>query len=242
MIDASFGGKTGIDIFGVKNLAGTFYPAGLIVMPLTALDSLPEREWKSGMAELIKTAILDSDGLFKSVRNLAGLEKNGRDKNAHRECLKECISMVIAFKGGIVAEDPFETKDKRALLNLGHTFAHALEAAAGLGVLSHGEAVAWGIARSCELGLALGITPPERAGIITDFLVSYGYETKAPHPLVKSSELLAGFMKADKKKANGKLRFIVPGRENAQIISAENNPALEGVGGEALINRILNGE
>jgi len=231
MTDASLGGKTGIDAFGVKNLAGTFYPAGLIVLPLAALDSLPEREWKSGMAELIKTAILDSDEFFELVKSLIALENGSRNSPAYHECLKKCISRAIAYKGRIVEKDLRET-GIRALLNLGHTFAHALEAAAGLGVLSHGEAVAWGIVRACELGVALGITPLGRAREITGLLDSYGYETSAPHPLVKSSGLLAGFMQADKKQAGGTLKFIVPGKENAQAVPAEN----------VLVNRIINGE
>jgi len=242
IIDASIGGKTGIDAFGIKNLVGTFYPAGLAVLTLNVLDSLPEREWRSGMAELIKTAILGSGGFFKSTERLISLEDSGRNNTAYRECLKECISRAIAFKGGIVERDPFETKNERAILNLGHTFAHALEAATGLGVLSHGEAVAWGIARACELGTALGITPLGRAREISGLLSSYGYEIRAPHPLVKSHGVLMGFMKADKKQTNGKLHFIVPGKESAQIVSAENTHALEGARGEALINRIINGE
>ena len=238
MVDASLGGKTGIDAFGVKNLAGTFYPAGLIVLPLAALDSLPEREWKSGMAELVKTAILDSgglsnsDGYFELVKRLIGLEAGGRNSPAYRGCLKECISRAIAFKGRIAERDPLDNKNERALLNLGHTFAHALEAATGLGVLSHGETVAWGIVRACELGVALGVTPLGRAREIAGLLYSCGYEIKAPHPLVKSSKLLASFMKADKKQAGGKLRFVVPGKESAQVVSPEN----------AIINRIINGK
>ena len=232
MVDASIGGKTGIDAFGVKNLAGTFYPAGLVLMPLSALDSLPEREWRSGMAELIKTAILDSDEFFELVKSLIDLENSGRNSPAYRECLAECISRTIAFKGRIVERDPRDTKNERIFLNLGHTFAHALEAAAGLGVLSHGEAVAWGIVRACELGVALGITPVGRAKEILRLLTSYGYETSAPHPLMKSDEVFMGFLKADKKFENGKFKFIVPGKKKAQAVSVEN----------ILINQIINGE
>ena len=79
MIDASLGGKTGIHLCGFKNMAGTFYPANKVVLPLSALNSLPEKEWKSGMAELIKTAILDSKEFFEKVKSLISLEKNGRN-------------------------------------------------------------------------------------------------------------------------------------------------------------------
>jgi 3-dehydroquinate synthase len=240
MVDAGLGGKTGFDLFGIKNLAGTFYPAEVVWMPVSSLDSLPEREWKSGMAELLKTAILDNgDFLY-----LAGTLKESRKE------LAACIARAVAFKGRIVEADPRETAGTgnargpaRAILNLGHTFGHALEAASGLGVLSHGEAVAWGIARSCELGLVLGITPGERAREIQKTIEGFGYETRAPHPLCKDA---GAFMKAlggDKKKKNGKLQFVVPAPRGAELA------ALDGVlrdsaysSGEELILKIINGE
>ena len=225
MVDASLGGKTGIDLAGIKNLAGTFYPAGLTFIPLSALDTLPEREWKSGMAELIKTGILASASLFSTIMELSGLEAEGRGSAKYRECLKNCISLAIAYKGSVVEKDPEERGTERALLNLGHTFAHALESAAGLGTLSHGEAVAWGLARACELGLAAGITPPQRAAEITGLLKRSAYEVSAPHPCYSfpgSEEKLYALMMSDKKNRAGQLRFIVPGPQGAQIIMFNN--------------------
>ena len=245
MTDASLGGKTGIDLLGLKNMAGSFYPAGLVFMPLAALDSLPEGEWKSGMAELIKTAVLDSREFLDVMKKLLSLQEGGRNSPDYKECLKECISRAVAYKGSIVEADPRETGNQRALLNLGHTFGHALEAAAGLGEVTHGEAVAWGIARACELGTALDITPPERAREITEILVRWGYETRAPHPSVNrvnSTDLLINAMLGDKKRTAGKFRFIVPGAESARIISATDTPALEGSKGDSLLRKILNGE
>ena len=247
MVDASLGGKTGIDLFGLKNFAGTFYPAGLVALPISALDTLPENEFKSGMAELIKTAVLDSDDFFELIKKLIELEKEtgSRKSPAYLECLKECISLAIAFKGKIVEEDPFETGSKRVLLNLGHSFGHALEAAAGLGVLSHGEAVAWGIARACELGAALGITPKKRAAEITGILSDYGFETGVPHPLANSANFTDAIMSAilkDKKKQAKNLRFVIPIEESAVVVSAENNRALQGKEGEELIHKVINGE
>ena len=248
MTDASLGGKTGIDLLGLKNLAGSFYPAGLVFMPLAALDSLPEREWKSGMAELIKTAVLDSQEFLDLIKSSLSFQEGGRNSPDYKESLKECISRAVAYKGSIVEEDPRETGTKRALLNLGHTFGHALEAAAGLGVVTHGEAVAWGIARACELGTALDITPPERTREITEILVSWGYETRAPYPLVNSvnrvnsTDMLISAMLGDKKRTAGKFRFVVPGAESARIISATDTPALEGSRGDSLLRKILNGE
>ena len=242
MVDASTGGKTGIDLLGLKNMVGTFFPAGLVIMPLAALDTLPRGEWKSGMAELIKTAVLDSDEFLELTKKLIHLEKESGGNAAYRNCLKKCISRSVAYKGRIVEADPQETGKERPLLNLGHTFGHALEGAAGLGAISHGEAVAWGMVRACELGLSLGITPPARAAEITEILGAYGYETRAPHPLVKSPETLLNAMKGDKKQIAGKLRFIVPATEGAVIVSAATTPALEGAAGEDLIRKIVKGE
>ena len=253
MVDAGLGGKTGIDFSGYKNLVGTFYPAGLVYLPLAALNTLPEKEWKSGMAELIKTAILDSKEFLNLVKELFLLEEGGKTTAVYRECLKECISRSVAYKGRIVEADPKETGTMRPLLNLGHTFGHALEKVVGLGVISHGEAVAWGIARACKLGLALGITPLERAREITKILVRSGYETRAPHPLAGSIDSLMNAMMADKKQKSGhghgaaKLRFIVPGAESARVVSAADmltgdTPSQDETGVDMLLRKILSGE
>ena len=131
-------------------------------------------------------------------------------------------------------------------MNLGHTFGHALEAAAGFGALCHGEAVAWGMARACELGVALGITPERREKEIMEILKLYGYETTAPHPLANqagSADILIRAMQGDKKAAAGKLRFIVPAAESAQIVSLSGvSAAPEKTAGEDLLRKILNGE
>ncbi|MDR1374675.1 MAG: 3-dehydroquinate synthase, partial [Treponema sp.] len=172
MVDASVGGKTGFNLLGIKNLVGSFYPAEHVYMPLSALSSLPDREWQSGLGELIKTAVLEEGGAMFALLKTIPVESL-RQKP---ERTGELIARSVEVKGYIVAADPRETGSERALLNLGHTFAHALESAAGLGILSHGEAVAWGLVRSCELGLALGLTPPERARAIVRCIEEYGYE------------------------------------------------------------------
>jgi 3-dehydroquinate synthase len=234
MVDASLGGKTGFDLFGVKNLAGTFYPARHVYMPMASLASLPLPEWKSGMAELIKTAILDSDNFVGELASLAAAFPEGSFSGgfppdfasgilAPGTALSRCISRAARFKGGIVREDPLETGNRRVLLNLGHTFGHALESAAGLGTISHGEAVAWGIARSGDLGLSLGICPPQRAKQIQALLAAYGYETAAPHPLMGTGDAFMQALGNDKKKRGGNVNFIVPGKKSAQSVPV--NPA-----------------
>jgi 3-dehydroquinate synthase len=217
MADAALGGKTGFDLGNIKNLAGTFYPAGEIIISLETLETLPKREWKSGMAEIIKAAILnrDSGGTLEAFRN----------PEAVSACLEELIAMAVTVKGRIVEADPRETGGERALLNLGHSFGHALETAAGLGSLSHGEAVAWGIARSCELGLALGISPPERVKAIQGILSAWGYESSVRCSFPVDLTLFKNALSSDKKKKAGTLRFVVPNADWAEL--ADCSPKTE---------------
>jgi 3-dehydroquinate synthase len=238
MVDASLGGKTGFDLFGVKNLAGTFYPARHVYMPLESLSGLPLSEWKSGFAELIKTAVLAGDDFLDELESItAGFPADtfvsGFSRNSGFPAdfaaqllagdagrLRRCVSRAVEFKGRIVEADPRETGLTRMLLNLGHTFAHALESSAGLGVVSHGEAVAWGMVRACELGLALGITPRARAEKIRNLVNCYGYETRAPHPLMGDTAMFLKALNDDKKKKNGNLIFIVPDGTGARPFAA----------------------
>jgi 3-dehydroquinate synthase len=243
MVDASLGGKTGFDLLGIKNLVGSFYPAPHIYMPLESLNTLPPAEWKSGMAELIKTAILEGEDLAERIRSLGGefspacFSSGFPGEFIHRllengaEPLRLCISRAAELKGRIVEADPRETGGERRLLNLGHTFGHALESSAGLGTISHGEAVAWGLARTCELGCALGITPRERAEKIIALLRFFGYRLNAPHPLMDNEKFLKA-LAGDKKKAAGKIIYIVPNSRSACLTPVED---------ESLVKKIING-
>ena len=249
MVDAALGGKTGFDLFGIKNLAGTFYPAQLVYLPMESLATLPRAEWKSGMAELIKTAILDDDNaMFEKIVKLrgdfiAGPEKPGRAAGVPAssggdascgEALAPLIARSMEIKGRIVEEDPRETGTRRALLNLGHSFGHALEAAAGLGKVTHGEAVAWGMARAAALGRLFDITPAVRAEEITALIRSYGYEVKTPHPLAPHTDELLRAMTSDKKKKAGTGVFVLPSERSARLVSVPyDDPRLK---------RILNEE
>jgi 3-dehydroquinate synthase len=231
MVDASVGGKTGFDLFGIKNLAGSFYPAQAVFMPLDALSTLPQKEIKSGMAELIKTAVLAGDDFLEQLTPLAEDINNLTDNGA----LHKCIEKAVVYKSGIVSEDLRES-GKRMLLNLGHTFAHALESAAGLGNITHGEAVAWGIVRACELGTALNLTPRARAQKIIDLIKLFKYETSCPHPVTGNKEALLAAMKSDKKKKNDKLTFIVPNEQSAQAVVLESESEIN------ILKNILQGE
>jgi 3-dehydroquinate synthase len=230
MADAALGGKTGFDLFGVKNLAGSFYPAGHVYMPLQSLAGLPAAEWKSGVAELIKTAVLAGDDFLDEFSGGAPLRADDT------ETIGRLVARAVRIKGGIVQADPEETGGGRLLLNLGHTFGHALEAAAGLGRITHGEAVAWGMARACELGLARGLTPPARAEKIKTILGSQGYETRAPHPLMGGTETFLKALTHDKKKRSGKLVFIIPDEKSARHVAAASDSEMD------TIQKIIRGD
>ncbi|WP_461256065.1 3-dehydroquinate synthase [Treponema sp. R80B11-R83G3] len=219
MVDASVGGKTGFDLFGIKNLIGSFYPAQSVFLPTGVLSTLPRSEIKSGMAELIKTAVLCGDDFLEQLTPLA-VNYDNLNKFLEDGALDKCIERAVLYKGGIVSED-FRESGKRMLLNLGHTFAHALESAAGFGNITHGEAVAWGMVRACELGIALGVTPRERAKKIIDLIKSSGYECSCPHPAAVNKDALLNAMKSDKKKKNGRLVFIVPDDKSARVVFLE---------------------
>jgi len=237
MVDASVGGKTGFDLFGIKNLAGSFYPAQSVYLPVDCLRTLPPKELKSGMAELLKTAVLSGDDFLDMLADFGADFLSNPQKYLDGESslfIYRAIEKAVLYKGGVVTEDLRES-GKRMLLNLGHTFAHALEAAAGLGKLSHGEAVAWGIVRSCELGLALGITPRGRAEKIKKVIALFDYELSCPHPLADTDSILKAML-SDKKKKNNKLTFIVPDEKSACPYVCQNEEYIK------LAEKIINGE
>ncbi|MCL2276760.1 MAG: 3-dehydroquinate synthase [Treponema sp.] len=229
MVDASIGGKTGFDLFNIKNLAGSFYPAEAVYMPLDALSTLPEKEWKNGFAELIKTAALSGDDSFMEQLAEIGQKKTSDScpveykKILNYERTRDIINKAVLFKGNIVSEDTRES-GKRMLLNLGHTFGHALESALGFNNVSHGEAVAWGMLKACDLGLRLGITQGNRAEKIKDLIQLHGYKKNYSY----NPGVLIEAMKNDKKKRNGKLTFIVPNEEGARTVtlSSDNDFAI----------------
>lgn len=200
MIDASLGGKTGVDYRDYKNIIGSFYPAEEIRLYPFLLRSLSEREYRSGLAELLKHALLEQSSL------LAELEKN-RDAVLARDekLLEELIPRSLAVKGRLVEEDPTE-QGVRAHLNLGHTFGHALERESGLGAVPHGYAVAWGIARAMDAGVALGITDSAYADKVIQFFIDYGYDLDLKLP---SLDRFISSVALDKKRKGGAVRFVL---------------------------------
>ena len=199
MNDASLGGKTGIDYRKYKNMLGAFYPAEEIYIFSDILMSLSPRDYRSGLAEVIKHAFLGDRELLASLRT----ERESLLRR-DRDILKRIIPVSLNIKGSIVQQDAKE-HGLRAHLNLGHTFGHALETVTGFSV-THGEAVAWGINKAKEAGMALGETDAAYAGEVKALLLDYGYTLSYEN--YHRDELIET-MSMDKKKRGGVLRFVL---------------------------------
>jgi len=199
MVDAAIGGKTAINYGGYKNMAGTFYPAERIFIVVEVLESLPEREFRSGLAEVIKTALLGDSALLETLSS-----RKERILARDPALMEETVRRCIAVKAGIVGEDPREAGN-RAFLNLGHTYAHAVEAVTGYKLWSHGQAVAWGVVQAAVLSERLGLADRSYVATIRDLAESYGFDLRVrwkPESLVKA-------MLVDKKRRRGKLRLVL---------------------------------
>ena len=208
MVDAALGGKTGINLRQGKNQVGTFYPAQQLIVVPGVVAQLPDADYLDGLAEVIKTALLGDGEL------LAILEQRRAAVLAREPALvQEYVSRCLAVKARFIADDLREERGvepgpdgtSRAYLNLGHTFAHALESASGL-AWTHGAAVAWGLLRALRLGRRLGITDPAYAARVERLLRAYGYRLTAPE--IPPEPLLAA-MRSDKKRSGNELRFVL---------------------------------
>lgn len=203
-VDSSVGGKTGINSVHGKNLIGAFYQPLLVLADTGVLDTLSPRERAAGYAEIVKTGLI-ADAGFYNWCEAHGQALLQNDKDA----LAQAIEHAVRFKARVVGDDERETKpnDGRALLNLGHTFAHALEAETGYdGRLLHGEAVATGLVLAAHLSAALGLAPQEDPPRIAQHLSETGLPVRIQ--ALPADKLLA-HMKLDKKNRGGKLHFVL---------------------------------
>ena len=210
MVDAACGGKTGCDFENYKNMIGSFYPARKLHICPEFVQSLPESEYFSGLAEAIKTAMLYDKEMFEDFES-----KSELIKERNPEILDKIIEKCVSAKGKIVEEDLTE-KGLRMQLNLGHTFAHALETVAGLGAISHGEAVAWGCGRAIDLSVKLGLASENYKNRVFAMLEKYGYSVEKVHPVLvgkiaenQIAETLIKAMKKDKKNSSATIRFVL---------------------------------
>ncbi len=210
MVDASLGGKTGIDLPQGKNLVGAFHPPRLVLADTQTLDTLPEGELRSGMAEVVKAGVIGDPGLFDLC---------GRGWDALRLNLDEVVRRAIAVKISVIEADPYET-GRRAVLNLGHTIGHAVELVSNF-QLRHGEAVAIGTVAEARLAEHLEIADPGLAGEIERVLHGLGLPVEIPSGLDHQAVLTA--VQVDKKRQDGSVRFALPVRLGEVRIGVDVN-------------------
>ncbi|MBQ5595048.1 MAG: 3-dehydroquinate synthase [Alistipes sp.] len=197
-VDASIGGKNGVNVADYKNMVGTFLQPRFVISDVEMLRTLPRREFRAGMAEAVKSAIVGDAELFAHIE-----EHAGDALYSDVELLKRVVYGSVAVKSVIVAEDEREA-GRRRVLNLGHTIAHAIEKSTH--ELNHGEAVAVGISMISHASVRMGIMVEECAERIDAVLQRLGFELRLPIPL---SAVLRE-VRYDKKKKDNILRVVVP--------------------------------
>ncbi len=218
MVDSSVGGKTGINIAAGKNLVGAFHQPRAVYISTDLLVSLPAREFAAGMAEVIKYGLLGDSEL------LAQLERAPLTLRSAE--LAAVIKRCCAIKAGIVQADERETAAEggRALLNLGHTFGHAIENVAGYGEYLHGEAVAIGLCAAARLSEKLGAIGAAEVARVDAVVAAHGLPTRLRAPLAIGA--LRAAMARDKKVRSGGLRFVVLKALGAAATQGGIDPAL----------------
>ena len=218
-VDSAVGGKTGINSRHGKNLIGSFYQPRLVIADVAALDSLPPRQRRAGYAEVVKYGALGDPEFF------AWLEANGRDLlDGDVGKLSHAVKVSCEAKAAIVAEDEREA-GSRALLNLGHTFGHALEAETGYGdALLHGEAVAIGMGLAFDLSVRLGLCPQEDADRLRHHLADTGLPVGMPEGDWSVDRLMA-HMARDKKVTGGRIAFVLAKGLGKAFVATDIDPA-----------------
>jgi 3-dehydroquinate synthase len=212
-VDASIGGKTGVNLPAGKNLVGTFYHPRIVLIDPTVLKTLPDREFRAGLYEALKCGVIGDIELFlRFEQNRAKILK--RDPVE----LEWIIAQSVKLKAEVVSADEREGGLRR-VLNLGHTIGHALEVETGYRRLLHGEAVAWGMIAATNIALSVGRTESVTAGRIADAVLSLG---RLPEVSVNPRKILAR-LQADKKTQNGVVHFVLP-REIGKVEIAGDVP------------------
>lgn len=200
-VDSSVGGKTGINLPGAKNIVGAFWQPSLVCIDTDSLDSLPQREYLSGLAEVAKYGVIMLPELFRYLQ-----EHASQAVAKSKPTVAHIIAESCRAKAQVVQEDERETSGRRAILNYGHTFAHALESTTGYGTLLHGEAVSIGMHMAATLACHLERVNQDFVDEQKLLLESLQLPTRYEAP----PEKLWDVMQHDKKVEHGKLRFILP--------------------------------
>jgi 3-dehydroquinate synthase len=212
MVDSSVGGKTAVDHPDGKNLIGAFYQPKKVFVDTRFIDTLPQKEFVSGYAELFKYGFIGGREMFDFVN-----QNNSRMLEKDPGTLLDGIKRSIDIKAQVVTQDEFETKGVRALLNFGHTFAHSLERFYNFSGILHGEAVFWGMKCACELGKRIGTIASEDSSVYDNQI------KRMPLPKLPSApdpDTLYSMMFTDKKVESGKVKFIVPTALGTSIVKS----------------------
>src|SRR5579864_6393694 len=212
-VDASIGGKTGVNLTAGKNLLGTFYHPRIVLIDPEVLKTLPDREFRAGLYEAVKCGVIGDVELFlRFEQSRAKILK--RDPTE----LEWLITQSVKLKAEVVSADEHEGGLRR-VLNLGHTIGHALEAETGYRRLLHGEAVAWGMIAATNIALSVGRTDSVTAGRIADTVLGLG---RLPEVNISARKILAR-LQADKKTQDGVVHFVLP-REIGKVEIANDVP------------------
>lgn len=210
-LDASIGGKTGVNLRRGKNLIGAFHQPRMVLVDPQILATLEEREFRSGLFEAVKCGVIRDRKLFEFM---AGTPKKIRERN--RKALERIIVDSVRVKASVVAADERES-GLRAILNFGHTIGHALESATGYSQLLHGEAVGWGMIAAAAIASDVRACTPDVASRITSAVNSYG-----PLPAFRATtgDIIAR-LAADKKRVSGATHFVLPEKIGKVKITSE---------------------
>jgi len=201
MVDSSIGGKTAVNHVKGKNMIGCFHqPIAVVADPLL-LRSLPVREVRSGLAEVVKHGVIADEALFRYVE-----ENTGRLLGLDPECMSHVVGRNASIKAGYVEKDERDAKGVRAALNYGHTLGHAAERLASP-ALRHGEAVSIGMVYAADLSVSMGLMDPGDAQAQRRVLEGIGLPTKLPS---LGADELIGYMRRDKKTEGGVIRMVLP--------------------------------
>ncbi|WP_114226492.1 MULTISPECIES: 3-dehydroquinate synthase family protein [Sphingomonas] len=201
--DSAVGGKTAIDVEGQKNLVGLFHQPALVLADPSLTDTLDPRQLRAGYAEVVKYGLIDQPDFF------AWCEANGAALlTGDLELRSHAVHESIASKARFVTADVDDTKGVRALLNLGHTFGHAIESAAGLGTILHGEAVALGCVLAHDFSVELGLCSRADADRVAAHFHEVGLPTRLVDVALNRADLLP-LMGADKKNEGGRLKLVL---------------------------------
>jgi 3-dehydroquinate synthase len=212
-VDSSVGGKTGVNHPLGKNMIGAFHQPQCVIADTSTLDTLPDRELSAGLAEVIKYGLINDADFFAWLeQNMARLV--GRDPSA----LVYAIERSCADKAAVVAADEREA-GQRALLNLGHTFGHAIETGMGYGSWLHGEAVGAGMCMAAAMSARLGWLRPEQVDRVQALVAAAGLPVKPPAEV--TPERFLELMAVDKKVLDGQLRLVLMRDVGESVISAE---------------------